>query len=182
MKYQRTFVQFILGLWCLFATLPAGAAMFCVDNGTELRDAIGLAAVNDEDDEIRIVAGRIPRPYSYEYEYDYNRPIWAYRPIASDLDKALTISGGWEPAGLCLQQVGQPADTVIDAGTYGSAFYIRARSNFAPGADQTLRGAIVLRNFTLEGTVAYKNDNPGDPGADAAAIPRSAWAIRTDRR
>lgn len=169
-NHASLLVRSLLGACCLLVALPTAAATFCVDNGTELRDAIGLAAVNDEDDEIRIVAGHIPKPYGYENEYGYIRPIWSYRPIASDLDKSLTISGGWEPAQTCSQQLGQPADTVIDAATYGSTFYIRAKPSFELGADQTLRGAIVLRNFTIENSVANKNDNPSDPGADAAAI------------
>lgn len=170
MKRLRSTVERLLGLCCLLAALPAGATLFCVDNGTELDEAIGTAAVNGQDDEIRMTEGHIGLPGTYQYEYDYNRPIWGYRPIESDLDKSLTISGGWTPENLCQQQTGQPADTVVDAATWGSAFYFRAKLNFSPGADQTLRGAIALRNFTIEGTVAHKNDNPGDPGADAAAI------------
>lgn len=170
MKRLRSTLERLLGLCCLLVALPAGATLFCVDNGTELDDAIGTAAVNGQDDEIRMTEGYIGLPGTYTYEYDYNRPIWGYRPIESDLDKSLTISGGWTPENLCQQQTGQPADTVVDAATWGSAFYFRARSNFTPGADQTLRGAIALRNFTIEGTVAHKNDNPSDPGADAAAI------------
>lgn len=173
MKRQRPsaqcrLVRRFLGACCLLVALPAAAAPVCVDNGTELSTAIGLAAVNGQDDEIRLSRGFFGIPNNYPY--DYNRPIFAYRPIDTDLDKSLTISGGWEPQDLCDQQTGQPADTVIDPGTFGSVFYFRAALNFMPGSDTTLRGAIAVHNLSIEGAVAHKDANPGDPGADAAAI------------
>jgi hypothetical protein len=168
MNRSSLFVQLALAGCGLLAPLTASATLFCVNTGDELSDALGLAEVNGVDDEIRIASGTLNLPLSWDY--DGSKPVWPYEPISSDLDKGLTISGGWSPETTCQFQTGLPEDTVLSPGSYGSALFFRAKTNFSPGADQTLRGQIAVRNLSIYAAVAAKNSSPGNQAAEAAAI------------
>jgi hypothetical protein len=86
----------------------AGAATFCVETASELQFALSVAAVNGEDDEIRIVAGHYPAPPD-GFLYDAG--------VASGDSKALSLSGGWAKAfGICVSGSQDAAATVLDGG------------------------------------------------------------------
>lgn len=79
------------------------AAVFCVDNSTELQDALDAAAANGESDEIRIASGI------------YTPPGAVFSYFQEDPDD-LTLSGGWFPflSQPCAIQDRNPFLTTID--------------------------------------------------------------------
>jgi hypothetical protein len=136
-RSRRTALAALLPL--LAAVAPAQAATFCVSTGPQLATAMSTAAGNGVDDEIRIVAGALSGTSQLN-----GNPRWYYRAGQNDLDRALTVSGGWSSGNNCASQTSSdPQDTVLDAAYTGAAVDIGAS-----GSD-ILEGDIVVRNLTI---------------------------------
>lgn len=114
------------------------AAQHCVSTGTQLANALNSAASNNQDDEIRIVATTLSGTSN-----PVSNPRWSYSPGANDLDKNLTITGGWSSGNSCNSQIStDPSDTVLDANFTGRALQFQVLTG-------PLEGDVVLRNFTI---------------------------------
>ena len=83
-------------LWLSTMPLSSQAEVFCVDTATGLQTALSTAAINGEDDEVRIVQGT----YFGNFRY----------VSAEGFD--LSIQGGWSPA--CATQEVDPSNTILD--------------------------------------------------------------------
>lgn len=87
---------------------PASAGIYCVETPSELQFALVVAAVNGEDDEIRIAAGHYPAPPG-GFLYDAS--------VANGDSKSLALSGGWTKAfGICASGSQDAAATVLHGG------------------------------------------------------------------
>ena len=96
-----------LALLIMLAVTPLRAEVFCVANPAALESALQTAAVNDEDDEIRIRAGTYGLPHPHQgYEYLGNQ--------AEEFD--VEISGDWWPffGTSCAFQRNNPFSTILD--------------------------------------------------------------------
>ncbi|MEM1081464.1 MAG: hypothetical protein AAGH65_07765, partial [Pseudomonadota bacterium] len=113
-------------------TLPiAGqAATFCVSTATELQNVLDTAAVNGEDDQIRLLAGVYPGTF----RYDANVP----NGDAFDIE----IVGGYTTLILpCrVPPRNDPSQTVLDAEGLGRVLLIRGNA----GTEVTVRNVSLL--------------------------------------
>ncbi|MBL0028523.1 MAG: hypothetical protein IPO95_05380 [Rhodanobacteraceae bacterium] len=116
----------------------AQAAQHCVSTGTQLANALNSAASNNQDDEIRIVATTLSGTSN-----PVGNPRWGFTPGANDLDKNLTITGGWSSGNNCNSQIStDPSDTVLDSNFSGRALQFQVLTG-------PFEGDVVLRNFTI---------------------------------
>jgi hypothetical protein len=117
----------------------AQAAQHCVSTGAQLANALTSAASNGQDDEIRVVATTLTGTSN-----SAGNPRWYYFAAESDLDLALTLSGGWSSGNNCLSQISlDPQDTVLDAQNTGIAL------SFVPQFSGVMSGDISVRNLTI---------------------------------
>lgn len=127
----------VAGLICLgslLLPLPASAAQFCARSVDQLNLALDLAEANNENNEIRIARGVIMPAAPGEGH------LFLY---LSSKDRALEISGGWDPQN-CSSQVLDPASTRIEAaGSFGLFNVIIGSA----GGNARLR----MHNLTLSG-------------------------------
>jgi hypothetical protein len=80
-----------LGIGSLLIASHAGsAATFCVNETTEIQDALAVAESNGEDDVIRIKTG------TYTYTFPFVAGMFYYE-TQEDFD--LTLQGGWTGSG-----------------------------------------------------------------------------------
>lgn len=125
--------QLMLGMLAL-ASGSAMAATFCVGTGNELATAMETAAVNRQNDEIRIRTGTLTRS-----GLSGGVPRWDYDIGTSydNIDYSIAISGGWTN---CSTQVADPRQTVLDAQNQGIAVRFDLYGN---------NGAVSLSNLTI---------------------------------
>jgi len=133
--------KYVLALLVLIV-FDVQAAVFCVSSGNALGDAMITSRTNGEHDEIRVITGthtsNLHAPQSPQF----------FHQIAgnTDLDKNLTISGGWSAGDTCATQVSlNPSATVLDALYFGPVFSIQLGN----GAGTPYVGTFTLRNLTL---------------------------------
>lgn len=118
MNLRRTLTQlgFALALSWVGA---ASAGTMCVETANELQFALSVAAINGEDDEIRIAAGHYAAPAG-GFVYDAT--------VASGDAKVLALSGGWAKAfGICVSPVQDAAATVLHGGNATRVMQISLR-------------------------------------------------------
>lgn len=114
------------------------AATFCVSTGDQFNTAMNTAALNLEDDVIKLTIGTFTSnthaPGSYR---------WVFSPPTGDAsDYGLAISGGWSAGNNCATQVSNdPTQTVLDAQNAGPVFFADLRWGF--------KGTFTLKNLTL---------------------------------
>lgn len=131
-----------MGLMML--TLPATAAVFCINDSAELASALSTANANGEDDEIRIRSG------------DYlviNNESFKFLNIE---EHDLVISGGWEPFGQidCISQTGTPLDTTLDGNDSSAVMYLQVNNN--------QNASLVVENLTISnGRTTAVNESAG---------------------
>jgi len=120
----------------------AQAAVFCVSDGNALGTAMVTARQNGEDDEIKVTTGTHTSDQHAPQAPQFSH--WIFE--ASDLDKNLTISGGWSTGNNCASQASlNPSTTVLDAVLAGPVFSVQ----FGNGAGTPYVGTFTLRNLTL---------------------------------
>lgn len=151
----------IAGCILCFALLQAGgghAAIYCVETPAELQFALSAAAVNGEDDEVRIAVGHYPAPPG---GFVYNASV-----DGGD-SQALSLSGGWAKAfGICVASSQDAATTVLDGG------------NVTRVMNLTLRGLgdLTLRRLNFVAGNAL-NQGQGD-GGGLRLVPGNGYAGR----
>ena len=79
----------LLVLASALALSPAGhAATFCATSTAELQNALDTAAVNGENDVVRVAVGTYPAPVGGPFDFDQLAPV-------NGDGLSLTLSGGW---------------------------------------------------------------------------------------
>lgn len=104
--------------------------MFCVSNATELQDALDVAAINGEDDQIRL------RPGVYRGTFRYSANV----PNGDVFD--IEIVGGYSALlNPCFQPPSNdPSQTVLDAEGMGRVLFIRGNA----GTEVTVRNVSLI--------------------------------------
>lgn len=146
----------------------AEAATHCASTGNELNIALNAVGSNNQDDEIRITVGTHITDYHAPENYQ-----WITRTTSEDdLDKDLTISGGWSTGNNCASQVSQnPSETILDARTWGPVFLFLPTNNVAAW---NYVGTFTLRNLTFNrGKSFFQNQPTGILIIDTMASPGS---------
>jgi hypothetical protein len=134
----------------------AKAATYCASTGNELNVALNDAGHNGQHDDIRVTVGTHITDYHFPTGYQ-----WIIRTTSEeDLDKSVTVSGGWSTGDNCATQVSaNPSDTILDARYWGPVFLFLP-TNSVPGWVYT--GTFALRNMTLNrGKSNFNNQTTG---------------------
>jgi hypothetical protein len=123
----------LVALLVACASTPGHAAIFCVSTSAELLTALGTAANNNANDDIRLRAGVYTNPAGVQSAFY----------VGAD-DFAITVSGGWTNAGMipCFARTGSPRATVIE----GSATQRAMNFGTSPGTAD-----ITVQNMTFRG-------------------------------
>lgn len=102
---RRLFASLVVVL-CLMGSLIVGVASaeeFCVSTTEQLAGALDMAAVNSEDDVIRVVRGTYLTPDTPPTPFTYFGP---------QEDYGLELLGGWDAA--CASRILDPTNTILD--------------------------------------------------------------------
>lgn len=119
----------------LLVSHTGNAATFCVNQTTELQDALAVAAGNGEDDVIRIKTG------TYTYIIPFVQVMFTY-DTQEDFD--ITLQGGWSGSGeTCQRRMLSPTATVLDGGGNKAVLWVT-------GANST-SGDITIEQLTIRG-------------------------------
>ncbi|WP_295542261.1 choice-of-anchor Q domain-containing protein [uncultured Thiohalocapsa sp.] len=111
-------------LWLSVTPLSSQAEVFCVDTAAGLQTALSTAAINGEDDEVRIVQGTYVGNFVYA--------------SAESFDVA--VKGGWDSS--CTDQEIDPSNTVLDGNQVSTVLALST-----PGATANfLVQGLTLRN------------------------------------
>lgn len=139
---QRAFLRPLIAFVLTMLASTVGAATFCVSTSDQLRDALASAAVNNEDDVVRVVQG------TYTGDFIYS----------SSLEHGLEMLGGYRSG--CASRVVNPDNTtIVGSGTDSVMRFV------APNAPSTF----TLEGFTISGGLAavYPLNNGGGLFVDA---------------
>lgn len=125
-----------LGIGSLLIASHAGsAATFCVNETTEIQDALAVAESNGEDDVIRIKTG------TYTYTFPFVAGMFYYE-TQEDFD--LTLQGGWTGSGeTCQRRFLNPTSTVLASDGTKSILTIKGANSSA--------GDIIIEQLTVRG-------------------------------
>jgi hypothetical protein len=143
----------------LGAIAPLHAATFCVDNPTELQNALTTAAVNGEDDTILVKIGTYTGDSAVAFAYTTSQ------------NRSLTIEGGWFSASMldCFFFVDDPTQTVLSGSDARPVLYLDGTAGSS--------GAITVRNLTIrDGNSASEVG-----GLKAGGLAGYAGAVLVDR-
>jgi hypothetical protein len=113
---------------CWFVAGGAWGAEFCVDNATNLQNALNTAAENSQDDTIKVVQGTYSGNFSYSSSQGYG----------------ITLEGGYALG--CASRVVDPANTTLDGGGSGRVLYLLNGS----GGDIQVDG-FTIQNGSISG-------------------------------
>jgi hypothetical protein len=107
---------------CWFVAGSTWGAEFCVDNATNLQNALNTAAENSQDDTIKVVMGTYTGSFSY----------------VSTEGHSITLWGGYTAG--CASRVVNPANTILDGNHAGRVLYLNSYSS----------GNISVGGFTIQ--------------------------------
>lgn len=126
----------------LVLTASADAAQFCAQDGSQLQQALDVAAGNDQDDDIRITSGT--KTFAVPVSFPH---IWGYQiTTTAEEDNDLVISGGWNAN--CTTMTPGAQHTVLDGQNQDAVVLIVSRHSayfVDPKASYTIRNLTVTR-------------------------------------
>lgn len=167
---------------------PVSAAVFCVNNATDLATALNNAGTNGTDDQIRIRIGT--------YERDNGNTAFSY---ATSVAQTLLITGGWFPllGNPCAARVPDPTLTVISGSNVRQGMRIQVNNGAAGtveienltfadannpvevGGGLELQASLAPANFRVE-RVLFRNNRTEDWGGGLSVTTQGTVLVRNN--